>query len=389
MPPSSGKRGKLGRAGNLRGFARYRSGPNRRRRGLSPKPAARYFPHAMPPAPALSATNPPPVPPLPIGGRRPRFSVMIPSCDPDEKFCASLQSVLRQAPGPERMQIAVVDDASSSVDVARLIRSVDPHGRVEFFGGDRRRGLSGNWNRAIEVARGELVHLLHQDDSVHPGFYDRLDRGFTTAPRIGMAFCRSRIIDDAGRLTKKTSRQRWLPGVIGDWLPVIGERQRVQTPSAIVARSTYETIGGYRTDLCHALDWEMWVRIAAHYAVWYEPRPLATYRRHSSNETSRLIARGAVWPDMARAIQINARTLPDSIRTATIAASVRWHASSAIRTAERQLAVGDTAAAADTLRSIPELLEAAHGVPTQGLPHRRIAVLKARILTGAPFRRAA
>ncbi|MFM7411661.1 MAG: glycosyltransferase family 2 protein [Planctomycetota bacterium] len=343
----------------------------------------------MPPAPAFAPTNAPAVAPLRPGGGRPRFSVMIPACDPDEKFCASLDSVLRQAPGPERMQIAVVDDASSAVDVQRLIRSVDPQGRVEFFGGDRRRGLSGNWNRAIEVARGELVHLLHQDDSVHPGFYDRLERGFTRCPQIGMAFCRSRIIDDSGRLTKKTSRQRWLPGVLADWLPVIAERQRVQTPAAIVPRSTYETIGGYRTDLCHALDWEMWVRIAAHFRVWYEPRPLAIYRRHDANETSRLFASGAIWPDMARALRINAATLPDAVRDSTLAASVRWHAASAMRTAERQLAAGATAEAAHTLRSIPDILDVLHGRSVEGVATRRLAALRARLRSDGRERRAA
>jgi len=131
------------------------------------------------------------------------------------------------------------------------------------------------------------------------------------------------------------------------------------------------------------------VRIAAHYDVWYEPRALATYRRHIANETTRLFAVGAVWPDMARAIRINASSLPDSIRSATLAASIRWHASSAIRTAERQLATGDTTAAAATLRAIPELLEAADGHVMDGVPHRRIAQLRARLRGEAPLRRAA
>jgi glycosyltransferase involved in cell wall biosynthesis len=342
----------------------------------------------MPHHPIIAA-SPPAVTPVRSAGTRPRFSVMIPSCEPDEKLRTSLESVLCQAPCPEQMQIAVVDDASRSVDVERLIRSVDRTGRVEFVANGRRRGLSGNWNRAIELARGDLVHLLHQDDSVHPGFYSRIERGFVVSPHVGMAFCRSRIVDDDGRLMKKTSRQRWLPGVITNWLARIAERQRVQTPAAVVPRSTYETLGGYRTDLCHALDWEMWVRIAAHYDVWYEPRALATYRRHIANETTRLFAVGAVWPDMARAIRINASSLPDSIRSATLAASIRWHASSAIRTAERQLATGDTTAAAATLRAIPELLEAADGHVMDGVPHRRIAQLRARLRGEAPLRRAA
>lgn len=327
--------------------------------------------------------------PVRAAGPRPRFSVMVPACEPDDKLLASLESVLRQAPGPERMQIAVVDDASQNVDVQRLIRTVDRTGRVEFAVNGRRLGLSGNWNRAIDLARGELVHLLHQDDAVHAGFYARIDRGFVAEPHIGMAFCRSRIIDDDGRLIKRTSRQRWLAGVIAQWLPRIAERQRVQTPAAVVARSTYETLGGYRPDLCHAVDWEMWVRIASHYEVWYEPRALATYRRHIANETTRLFATGAVWPDMARAIRFNALSLPDSIRAVTLAASIRWHAASAIRTAERQLAAGDTAAAAATLRAIPDLLEAAEGHPTDGVPHRRIAQLRARLRGGGRWRRAA
>jgi len=282
-----------------------------------------------------------------------------------------------------------VDDASHSVDVHRLVRSIDRSGRIEFTANAQRLGLSGNWNRAIDLARGELVHLLHQDDAVHAGFYARIDRGFHAEPHIGMAFCRSRIIDDDGRLIKRTSQQRWLAGVIAHWLPRIAERQRVQTPAAVVARGTYETLGGYRSELCHAVDWEMWVRIAAHYEVWYEPRALATYRRHVANETTRLFATGAVWPDMARAIRLNALSLPDSIRTATLAASIRWHAASAIRTAERQLAAGDNAAAAATLRAIPDLLEAAEGHATDGVPHHRIALLRARLRGGGPRRWAA
>lgn len=344
----------------------------------------------MPPplAPFLAAT-PPAVAAVRDTRQRPRFSVMVPTCEPDDKLLASLESVLRQAPAPERMQIAVVDDASASVDVRRLIKSVDPSGRVEFVANARRLGLSGNWNRAIDLARGELVHLLHQDDAVHAGFYTRINRGFLSEPHIGMAFCRSRIIDDSGRLIKRTSQHRWLAGVLAQWLPRIAERQRVQTPAAVVARSTYEAIGGYRPELCHAVDWEMWVRIAAHYEVWYEPRALATYRRHVANETTRLFASGAVWPDMARAIRFNALSLPDSIRASTLAASIRWHASSAIRTAERQLAGGDTAAAAATLRALPDLLEAADGRSTDGVPHHRIAQLRARLRGGRPRWRAA
>lgn len=314
---------------------------------------------------------------------------MVPACEPDEKLCHALDSVLSQAAPREAMQIAIVDDASTPGRVAQLVRSIDRIGRIDVISNDRRLGLSGNWNRAIALARGHLIHLLHQDDCVLPGFYASIERGFTASPDIGMAFCRSRIVDDLGRTMKRTSRLRWLPGVLENWLPTISERQRIQTPAAVVARSTYERVGGYRPDLCHALDWEMWVRIAARYRVWHEPRTLAIYRRHVANETTRLFATGAVWPDMTKAIRINAATLPATLRSSGVAASVRWHTASAIRTAERQLAAGATAAAASTLDAIPDLLGLAAGTRLDSSTARRLAMLQARLGSDGPMRRAA
>jgi glycosyltransferase involved in cell wall biosynthesis len=303
----------------------------------------------------MPVTPPPPIPPRhdPPG---PRLSVMLPTYEPDGKLAKALESVLAQAPPADAMQIAVVDDGSRRGLVREIVEQCDPAGRVEIIEQSRRLGLGGNWNRALGLARGELVHILHQDDYVLPGFYDRMDRAFRHRPDIGMAFCRTRLVDAADRPIRTTSRQQWTSGVLANWLPRIAERQRIQTPSVVVARHTYESLGGYRTDLKLALDWEMWVRIAARYPVWYEPRPLAAYRRHADNETTRLHASGAAWPDLARAIQINADSLPEEIRGPTLSASVRWYVASAMRTAEREIGNGGFARASVTLGHVPALL---------------------------------
>jgi len=323
------------------------------------------------------APSPPPIRPLAGSGARPRFSVMVPSREPDERLRQTLASVLAQAPGADEMQITVVDDASRPGIVAGLVRSVDPRGRVEIVECAERLGLSGNWNRAIGLARGHFVHLLHQDDYVMPGFYARITHGFDRAASAGMAFCRARIVDGDDRLIKVASRLQWMPGVLANWLPAIAERQRVQTPCAVVARAAYEAVGGYRSDLHHALDWEMWVRIAARFPVWYDPRPLASYRRHDANETSRLVASGAVWPDMTRAIGLIAASVPAASRSRVLAASTRWCAASALRTANRQLGAGQVDAAAATLASVPAILALDGG--GDATTRRRLATLQARI----------
>ncbi len=338
------------------------------------------------PAPPFQDLGPhgkprPAIDPLQTQLPRPLYSVMLPTYEPDQRLRRSLASVLAQAPGPDTMQIAVVDDGSRGTDIHRFVRAIDPTGRVEIYDHTRRAGLAGNWNRAIGLARGRLVHLLHQDDYVLPGFYDRMERGFRAAPDAGMAFCRCRIVDGADRSIKTASRQQWTPGILSGWLPRIAERQRVQTPAAVVARATYEQLGGFRSDLCHALDWEMWVRIAAAGPVWYDPRVLAVYRRHGGNESNRLLTSGAVWPDLIQAITLNAEQLPAAQRTRVRQRSARWYAGSALRTAEKQLAHGELDAATRTLSHLPDLLRQLPAAGERSLPLRRVGILQERLRT--------
>jgi len=350
--------------------------------GFRLRPEAWYFPDmnrlaSQPPDPPAVASLPPESP-------RPRFSVMVPTYEPDAGLLRqTLESVMAHGMPAESMQIAVIDDTRRPGMTTALVRSIDPGGRIEVVENEERLGIAGNWNRALELARGELVHLLHQDDHVLPRFYDHIDAGFRRAPHVGMGVCRSRIIDGQGRHVRSNSRLRWTSGTLPEWLPRIAVRQRVQTPAVVVKRSVYESIGGFRTDLCQALDWEMWVRIAARYPVWYEPQMLAVYRRHSGNESSRLLARNHVWPDMARAIRINATSLPATSRAALTAVSAAWYSLSGLRTADRQLRSGHGDAAAATLEALAELFELAAGGPRAVVVERRLAAVRRRLLAAS------
>ena len=245
--------------------------------------------------------------------RRPAISVVIPTYEPERFLIDAVRSVLAQDPGPAQMQIAIVDDGSARARPAALLAGIAPANRLEYYEHAERLGLAGNWNRAIAHARGEFIHILHQDDTLHNGFYAALLSGLRKSRRIGMAFCRHAFIDENDRVERISHRERWRAGVLPRWLDRISERQRLQCPAAMVRRDVYETLGGFRTDLHYALDWEMWVRIAAHYEVWYEPRALANYRRHHGAETARLEADN-ITADMMRAIAVLPEHLPPAQR---------------------------------------------------------------------------
>src|SRR6266436_7519771 len=107
---------------------------------------------------------------------------MIPTYNARAKYPEeTLKSVLQQDPGPAQMQIEVVDDCSPDGAPVELVRRVAGN-RVAVHQEPANNGLAGIWNRCIERARGEWVHILHQDDVVFPGFYQSLRTGAEKYP---------------------------------------------------------------------------------------------------------------------------------------------------------------------------------------------------------------
>ncbi len=261
---------------------------------------------------------PPPIPPLEngvgSGSGRPFWSVMLPTYEPGDRFARTLRSVLDQDPGPDAMQIAVVDDQSRTRRHEEIVRALEPSpGRVEIHQQARNQGLAGNWNTCILRSRGRWVHILHQDDLVRPGFYQRLAAA-DQRPDVGAAFCRQDLIDGDDRVFYQMPLERPTAGVLERWIDTISRDQHTHCPSIVVRRAVYERLGGFRPELVFALDWEMWVRIAASYAVWYEPEFLAQYRLCHGTETTRLKRRGRDIPDVHRAIAIARRHVPRAQR---------------------------------------------------------------------------
>jgi glycosyltransferase involved in cell wall biosynthesis len=210
------------------------------------------------------------------------------------------------------MQIAVVDDASPTVDVAGLVRRLAGD-RVEYYRNAANLRLAGNWNACIGHARGRWIHILHQDDLVLPGFYRRMAEAQNAG--CGAAFCQHAFIDSGGRWLSISGLERESAGCLDGWLERIADRQVAQCPAVVVRRDTYERLGGFRPDLGFVLDWEMWVRIAASGASWwYEPSVLACYRTHCGSETARLREAGRDKLELARGIEIAREHLPPRLR---------------------------------------------------------------------------
>ncbi len=234
-----------------------------------------------------SSRKPPAIRVLQVDDCRPFWSVMIPTYNPRLDYLEqTLGSVLQQDPGPEQMQIEVVDDCSMDNTASELVRRVGA-GRVSFHAEPQNRGLANTWNRCIERARGHWVHILHQDDAVLPGFYDHLRKGVEHSD-AGAIFCRYAEANSKGHWMRISELHRESAGLLDDWHARITVQQLIQCPAIAVRRLVYEQLGGFLPQLHYTPDWEMWQRIASQFSFWFEPSILACYRVHPNSATSRM-----------------------------------------------------------------------------------------------------
>jgi hypothetical protein len=194
------------------------------------------------------------------------------------------------------------------------------------------------------------VHILHGDDAVLPGFYERMGEAFEREPEISAAFCRSIIIDEEGIWQNLTPLERRTPGILENWLERIGVFNEIKFPAITVRRSAYEAVGGFHPELFHTSDWDMWKRLAVHGPVWYEPQALALYREHLASDTSRLMRTGANIADGRRAIEIAQAYLPGPLAVELTKKSKEHYAHAALELVREMLSKGDTKAAMAQLR---------------------------------------
>jgi hypothetical protein len=106
------------------------------------------------------------------------------------------------------------------------------------------------------------------------------------------AVCRVRVVDAHDETLSVTRSYRKGTGIWVGALEALAVSNRIRPPGIVVRRAAYQRVGGYRTDLPHAADWDMWTRLAAYGPVVFVDEVLAIYRRHDASDTAARVRTG-------------------------------------------------------------------------------------------------
>lgn len=216
----------------------------------------------------------------------PRVDVIVPCYRYGHYLDQCVGSILSQA--DVELRVLVIDDASpdNSAEVARALAARD--NRVSFVGHTANKGHIATFNEGIEWAGGDCLLLLSADDYLVPGALARAARLLAEQPDVGFVF--GRVLDlheDGSILRIHPLGQTPLPSTqimsSDAFFRLNGAKNIVPTPTVVVRTSLQKRVGGYRPELPHSGDMEMWLRLAAHSAVGFIDDDQAVYRRHDTN----------------------------------------------------------------------------------------------------------
>jgi glycosyltransferase involved in cell wall biosynthesis len=230
-------------------------------------------------------------------------SVCIPTYNGSQYLQETIESVLLQT--YQNLEIVIVDDNSTdnTIEIARNITQGNPN--VKIYQNVVRQGLGGNWNKCLEVATGEWIKFVFQDDLLSPGCIEKLHDLATRTNNV-LAVC-GRVFSFEENVPA-SFREIFLQYVdinsISNRFPhhdrVICAKDFaahalqypvfncIGEPTAVLFHhSTTSRFGCFNIDLSQIIDWEYWMRVAINTGLCFTDEKLVTFRLHNKGTTAK------------------------------------------------------------------------------------------------------
>lgn len=226
----------------------------------------------------------------------PWISVIIPTFQRRELLEEALDSVLGQEPTDFPWECIVVDntplDEQGRTPALGIIEKLNDR-RIRYYHNRQNIGTGYNWNRGVELARGEWISFLHDDDILYADALRNLQRiirsQFPGKKTLGYIHARQDAFSSGSELAALrhnnvkyfeplTRFRALICGESGTGMPSCG---------TTILRQAYMEVGGINYDFGLTADAVLGYQIMARYRVIVSDRSLGAYR-WDVNETLKI-----------------------------------------------------------------------------------------------------
>lgn len=224
------------------------------------------------------------------GNEHPRLSIAIPTFRRFDLLQEALESVFRlRFDFP--VEVLVVDNDPDNDELAVEAMRRFAGQSMTYFKNRVNVGMFPNWTRCLELARGDYVTILHDDDLLEPAFAEEINRwlGPGASPGAAMAWRHGVLDERAQRPT--ANEQSPLHRLQSLLAPIRREVKRksvaqlffanpfAATLGIVLDRRMAQAMGGFDPAWYPIADYEFWCRwAAAHGPIPIAKRQVGLYR---------------------------------------------------------------------------------------------------------------
>lgn len=219
-------------------------------------------------------------------------SIILPNYNHAPYLKERIDSILNQS--YQDFELIILDD--NSADNSReVIESYRDNSKVSqiIYNSKNSGSLFSQWNKGVDLAKGEYIWIAESDDVSHPLFLETVINNLLKDEDIVLSYCQSIEID------KDSKFQKDLIGVTDSFvntklfhssfvmngeeytLKYFLNRNIILNTSAVVFRKgAYIKTGKASTEISYAGDWLMWLQMLTLGKVAYSHLRYNYYRRH-------------------------------------------------------------------------------------------------------------
>ncbi len=226
----------------------------------------------------------------------PKVSVIVPNYNHARFLEQRIQSILNQT--YQDFEIIYLDDFSTDNSNEVFAQFADDPRIRSILNQSNSGSPFKQWNKGIKAANGEYIWIAESDDDADPKLLETLVSMIEKDPRIGIAYCQSRQIDEHNNQgstldwwTEDLDQERWKKAFINQGLAECRDylvfKNTIPNASAVLTRKLlFEKIGYAEETLFLCGDWISWIRLLFHADIAFTAQPLNYYRKHNSTVRS-------------------------------------------------------------------------------------------------------
>jgi glycosyltransferase involved in cell wall biosynthesis len=207
----------------------------------------------------------------------PFVSIGIPVYNGENYLLESIKSALGQ--NYPNFELLIVDNCST--DRTEAIVSELNDSRVRYIRNEKNIGSIGNFNKCIELAKGEYFLLLPHDDLLLPDSISKYAKGFED-PSVGFVYSSIRVVNANGEVihnkinhgvNKLFSSKEIITDIVDNFVPI---------QLAMARTSILQRLGGFDIQYSVLSDVHLWSKVAFDgWKALYHKEALFCHRKHA------------------------------------------------------------------------------------------------------------